>query len=201
MSVLIQYSPRVKQFQLDLAQLQATEVIRKHITTGVPVALSHDDYFSLRHLIAEEFKLHPSAVVLVGSTRTGFSIAPEHRYREVLPNSDLDVALVSLECFDHYWDDVFSYSRSDDAWKRSNEYRQFSRMLFQGWIDPRGLPNVPRFDKAARWTDFFDELMQSRKFGPRRITARLYRTWARLEAFQEKAIRQCKAALGDHSHA
>ncbi|HUY36829.1 MAG TPA: hypothetical protein VMV69_29185 [Pirellulales bacterium] len=181
--------------------MHLNEVIRKYITTGMPVAMTEDIYFGLRSTIAGEFDLHPSAVVLIGSSRTGFSIAPRKRYRAARPNSDLDVALVSSERFDHYWDEVFAYSATEGAWKRSPEYRHFVRMLFNGWIDPKGLPNVPRFERATRWTNFFDTLMQSRRFGPRRITARLYRTWSRLEAYQEKAVRKCIAHLGDQPDA
>lgn len=193
-----QHAARVERFCSDLKALQSTEVIRKHITTGMPVFLTEEVYFKLRSAIAYQFDLHPSAVVLVGSCRTGFSIAPRKRYREAKPNSDLDIAIVSQERFDRYWDGVFAYSVIDNAWKRSKRYKQFVRMLFDGWIDPRGLPNVRRFEQAARWTEFFDTLMQSRRFGPRRISARLYRTWSRLEAYQEKALRQCIADLGAH---
>jgi hypothetical protein len=195
------HDARVKRFCSDLRELHPTELIRKYITTGMPVELTEEDYFGLRSIIAEEFQLHPSAVVLVGSCRTGFSIAPNKRYRAAKPDSDLDVALVSRDRFDHYWDDVFAYSTVDKAWKNSAEYQEFAHMLFHGWIDPRGLPSVPRFQRASRWTDFFDTLMQSRQFGSRRISARLYRSWSRLEAFQELAIRQCIANLGDRQHA
>jgi len=199
--IMGQQNQFISRFQSDLASLAPQDVIRKHITTGMPVSLSGEEYFKLRNQIADEFKLHPSAVILVGSCRMGFSIAPKKRYREATQDSDLDMALVSLERFDHYWDAVFAYSTTDSAWKGSSQYKTFVRMLFHGWIDPRGLPNVPRFEQATRWTEFFDNLMQSRQYGRRRITARLYRTWSRLEAFQEKAIRQCKAHLGGHSHA
>jgi hypothetical protein len=192
---------RVERFRFDLKSMRPSELIRKHITTGMPVMLSEELYFTLRNLIADEFKLHPSAVILVGSCRTGFSIAPTKRYVAAAPDADLDVALVSQERFDYYWDGVFAYARSNRAWKGGTEYRQFVWMLFNGWIDPRGLPNVPRFKQVIRWTRFFDTLMQSRQFGSRRITARLYRTWSRLEAFQEKAVRQCVASLGAEPHA
>ena len=192
---------RVARFCADLAVLEPSEVIRKHITTGNPVSISEEQYVERRKLVAKEFELHPTSVVLVGSCRTGFSIAPKTRYRLATSNSDLDLAIVSFERFDSYWDDVFAYSSTDRAWRNSREYREFARMLFNGWIDPRGLPNVPTFTRAAKWTTFFDGLMQSRRFGRRRISARLYRTWTRLEAFQETAIRQCRASLGGIAHA
>jgi hypothetical protein len=192
---------RIERFRFDLKALRPSELIRKHITTGVPVMLSEEQYFALRNVVADEFKLHPSAVILVGSSRTGFSIAPKKRYVAAAADADLDVALVSQEKFDHYWDRVFAYAASNDAWKHGNEYSEFVRMLFNGWIDPRGLPSVRRFKQATRWTTFFDSLMQSRQFGSRRISARLYRTWSRLEAFQAKAVRQCVASLGAEPHA
>ena len=191
-----EHTARVNHFRSDLVTLRPTEVIRKHITTGVPVFLAEEPYFRLRSQIATEFDVHPSAVILVGSCRTGFSIAPRKRYNEARPYSDLDVAVVSQDRFDHYWDGVFGYARMDTAWRQSRQCKKFVKMLFDGWIDPRGLPNVPRFNPALRWSVFFDGLMQSREFGPRRISARLYRTWSRLEAYQEIAVRQCLANLG-----
>jgi hypothetical protein len=195
-----QHEELIGRFRADLEKLEPSEIIRKHITTGTPVAIAEEAYFDLRRIVAKEFDLHPSAVVLIGSCRTGFSISPKKRYRPARPDSDFDVALVSVDRFDDYWDDVFAYARSDSAWKCSKEYKHFVRMLFNGWIDPRGLPNVNRFERAAQWSAFFDELMQSRQFGVRRVSARLYRTWARLEAYQENAVRQCIANLGE-SHA
>jgi hypothetical protein len=193
-----EHTARIEQFRSDLKVLQPSDVIRKHITTGTPVFLTAELYFTLRSLIANHFKLYPGEVVLVGSSRTGFSIVPTKRYREATPSADLDVALISAERFDEYWDGVFAYSAIDRAWKRSTEYKRFVRMLFDGWIDPRGLPNVPRFEPAAQWSDFFDGLIRSRRFGLRRISARLYRTWSRLEAYQEIAVRKCISNLGGH---
>jgi hypothetical protein len=185
----------IARFKTDLAELSVNDLVRKYVTTGSPAALSEDQYFSLRKVIAEEFQLHPSAVVLVGSCRTGFSISPKKRYTPVRARSDLDIALISSERFDQYWDDVFEYASSDIAWRRSEEGREFSRSLFNGWIDPRGLPSVPRFISAGKWAGFFDQLMRTRQFGRRRISARLYRSWARLEAYQAKAVEMCIAEL------
>ena len=189
------HQARVQRFQLDLAALEVRDFIRKHITTGMPVEIAPDDYYELRRLVAKEFELHPSAVILVGSCRIGFSIRPRRRYRQATAASDLDVAMVSREQFDRYWDGVFEYARLDAAWKQTRDYNKFVRMLFNGWIDPRGLPPVPTFTQSQRWVTFFDELMQSRRFGSRRITARLYRNWERLESYQEIGISSCHAEL------
>lgn len=187
--------PRIERFKADLKHLHPQDSVRKYITTGTPVELSEDDYYDLRRLVSEEFKLHPSAVILVGSCRQGFSIAPRKRWNSAHPGSDLDVAIVSPERFDEFWEAVFVYSRNDRAWHKTYRYRRFACTLFKGWIEPRGLPPVPRFAQAARWVEFFDSLMESRRFGTRRISARLYRTWSRLDAYQEICIQQCLADL------
>jgi len=179
-------------FKSDLSSLPLRDVVRKHISTGHPVSFTGDEYYGLRKLIAEEFNLHPASVVVVGSTRIGFSLNPDHRYRLVEQGSDIDVAIVSQERFDDYWDRVFAYSRQAFAWRKSRRGRTFHRNLFDGWLDPRGLPTVTSFEPAERWVKFFDSLKQSRQYGLRDITARLYRTWDRLEAYQERSVTLCK---------
>ncbi|MGA2232212.1 MAG: hypothetical protein ABSH22_15050, partial [Tepidisphaeraceae bacterium] len=164
------------------------DVIRKHISTGRPRAFSDHEYYELRSTVAAEFQLHPSSVVVVGSTRLGFSLSPERRYQIVQSDSDIDVAIVSQERFDDYWERVFLHSKSDLAWPT----HKFRVRLFKGWIDPRFLPRTPAFEAAEKWVQFFDGLMRSRKYGRRRITARLYRSWDRLEAYQETSVLACK---------
>ena len=182
---------RVEQFKADLTALDVREIVRKHITTGMPAAIHADDYYELRRDVASHFDLHPNAVILVGSCRMGFTLKPERRYQSFHPRSDLDLALVSSEQFDFYWDSVFQFARSDLAWRETQEFRWFRRTLFNGWIDPRNLPPASRFQEAKAWAGFFDQLVRSQRFGRRPISARLYRTWQRLEAYQETMIRSC----------
>lgn len=186
---------RVDQFKTDLKILDTQQIVRKHITTGEPFAITSDQYYELRYAIANEFQLHPSEVILVGSCRTGFSIAPKKRYQPVRIHSDLDVALISAPRFDGYWESVFRFSKSTFAWPESDTCQRFKSSLFQGWIEPRRLPPSRVFEDAQQWVQFFNGLMQSRQFGLRKITARLYRTWDRLESYQEIAVRKCKAQL------
>lgn len=193
MATMSNHERLIQLFQADLKNqnLPREDLVRKHITTGTPTEVSRDEYFELRNLVAKAFGLHPNAIVLVGSCRQGFSIAPKKRWNAAHSGSDLDLAIVSTERFDVYWDDVFAYSRVDRAWQRSRRYKRFVGSLFRGWIDPRWLPPVPRFEQAAHWVDFFDTLMQSRRFGTRRISARLYRTWLRLDAYQQISVEKC----------
>ena len=55
--------------------------VQKHITYGACCLLSPDVYFELKRAVAEEFAIHPNEVLVVGSAKLGFSIAPSKRYQ------------------------------------------------------------------------------------------------------------------------
>lgn len=199
----IEYTTRLKEFQSDLSR-SSEEVVQKHILTGSPVALTADEYFTLRHEVAVHFRIQPVEVVLIGSCRTGFSLTDKPkkrrpRYSPVRSASDLDLVIVSARLFDQLWDDVFAYSRTDSAFPNSPEGGKFRKMLFEGWMDPRGLPPGRRFAEAERWARFFEGPGRERRFGNRRASARVYRDWVRLAAYQQIAVDECKRALRSQS--
>jgi len=174
-----------------------SDFIRKHIVTGDPVVINRDVYFELRRRIATEFRVHPSSVVLVGSCKLGFTLkqkgphqGAKRRYTAATSASDVDVAVVSEDLFDELWDAVFRAVYPKRDWPLDLG-RPFTRDLFNGWLDPRQLPNTSMFAKALRWSEFFDQLTRLRLCGMRTINGRLYRTWGRLEAYQEHMVRDC----------
>lgn len=185
----------VGRFREDLRRYSVDEVVRRYITTGVPVALDQESYFKLRQTVASQFEMHPSSVILVGSLRLGFSIKPTKCFSPANDGSDLDLAIIDREFFEKLWDGVFEYAHNNAAWRASEPFKNFKRHLFNGWIDPRGLPSVKTFVPARKWVEFFRELEHSRQFGPRGITARLYKSWRRLECYQSKAVEHCKRTL------
>jgi hypothetical protein len=54
-----QHEELIGRFRADLEKLEPSEIIRKHITTGTPVAIAEEAYFDLRRIVAKEFDLHP----------------------------------------------------------------------------------------------------------------------------------------------
>ena len=189
---------RVVSFKRDLQGQHIKDVIRKHITTGDPAVIPGDVYFELRRRVADQFVLHPSEVVLVGSCRLGFSLKPKgknrERYNPARPTSDVDLAIVSSGLFDSYWDRVFDLVRRNRDWSLRHG-ALFTRDLFNGWMTPSQLPNLPQFNDAVLWAEFFAELTRFRLCGMRTIQARLYRSWYRLEAYQEIMVTQCRSEL------
>ncbi len=135
---------------------------------------------------------------MVGSCRLGFSLKPKgknhERYNPARLTSDVDLAIISPGLFDSYWDRVFALVRQDRDWSLRNG-KLFTRDLFNGWITPSQLPNLPQFTDAVSRAEFFAELTRGRLCGMRTIQARLYRTWYRLEAYQEILVTQCRIEL------
>jgi len=196
---------RVLEFQRELREVDAqlTGFIQKHITTGPVVGISQSEYFNLRRRVAAHFHIHPTSVVVVGSSKLGFSLKAKSRKQgekgtRYLPfdaESDIDVAIVSSRLFDAYWDEVFSLSGSRAQWAMIADAKGFITELFSGWITPGELPKLPRFSNAKDWSNFFDKLSSERTCGLRTIKARLYRSWERLEAYQARMVEECRNDL------
>jgi hypothetical protein len=173
-----------------------TEFIRKYITTGSPVVIDSETFYTIRRRVSREFGIHPSAVVLVGSCKLGFTLkmkdfgTQRSRYAAASPSSDVDVAVVSERIFDEIWEAVFRSVYPKRDWPLDIG-REFVRDLFNGWISPGDLPNKPTFQRALLWSEFFALLSRERVCGRRTINARLYRTWDRLEAYQQHLVRDC----------
>jgi hypothetical protein len=57
---------RIGAFKSDVIRLSVSLMVQKHITYGAAYALDQSAYFELKHKVAEQFKLHPSEVLIVG---------------------------------------------------------------------------------------------------------------------------------------
>lgn len=179
---------RLNQFKKDLIKYTSIQIVRKHIISGDCFILSQDKYFDLRSRVANHFGLHPNEVIVVGSAKLGFSVAPRNRYREFCDDSDIDVALVSAPLFDQIWQDVFDYRYEGPYWP---EYKQFAKYLFRGWIRPEMLPRSTRFPFRKKWWDFFLTITKSGKYGNYKIRGGLYRSYFFLENYQKIRIQEC----------
>ncbi len=124
---------RIDEFQQDLGRLEVIHVIRKHITTGPSVVLQDGDYYDLRNEVASHFQLHPSAVVVVGSCRTGFPASSRQTLTCPLPVHLRRGPGRSFprERFENFWDLVFEQWRSDRLWAGTSRYHGFLRGTVQ----------------------------------------------------------------------
>ena len=184
----------IREFRAELRQRSASEVVQRHITSGECATLSAASYFELRNRLATRYEVHISEVLIVGSAKTGFSIAPDKRYRPFGETSDIDVVICSSNLFDAFWKDVFEYWARGESWPLFGDFRKY---LFRGWIRPDKLPPAASFRRAHEWWEFFRSLSSSGVFGPYKITGALYKSWHVLECYQQKCVRECILQEGD----
>ena len=181
-------SERMQEFKHDLSHLSPIDIARRHIVFGDCMVISSDKYFELRKTISDKYNVHPNEVIVVGSAKLGFSIAPEKRYQPFGDASDLDIAIVSPTLFESVWRDVHRYFLQGGYWEGRTE---FIKYLFRGWIRPDRLPPDHHFPFARNWWEFFNLLSASRRYSYTRIRGAIYQSWYFLETYQTVAISQC----------
>ena len=179
---------RLCQFKEDLSVLSPLRMVRKYVTTGGCCILSESQYFNLRSEVADCFKLHPSEVLVVGSAKLGFSIAPNKPYQQFSDESDIDVVLISPTLFDEIWEVVFRYKHDGGYWP---EYKDFVKYFFQGWIRPDKLPRSDMFPFGKKWWRFFQGVTKRHIYGDYKIAGALYRSYFFLENYQKNCVQQC----------
>ena len=179
---------RLYEFQKDLTDLSPIEMVRKYITSGECFIFSNDQYFDLRSKVACCFGLHPNEVLVVGSAKLGFSIAPDKMYNTFSTESDIDVALVSPKLFDEIWKSGYDYKYSGENWPKQN---QFIKYLFRGWIRFDMLPESPLIPLSEKWATLFEKMTSSGMFGSYRIAGGLYKSYFFLENYQKICIEYC----------
>ena len=179
---------RITQFKVDLRNYSSPDVARKHIIFGECATLSPEEYFRLRSCVATEHSVHPNEVIVIGSGKLGFSIAPQKRYRHFSHESDLDVVIISECFFDKCWNELFRFENQGGYWEKAAKFKNY---LFQGWVRPDKMPPDTKFDFGKHWWEFFNEISASRQFSVSRIRGAIYKNWNFLEAYQCKAIDQC----------
>lgn len=182
----------LNQFKDDLNKYSPVEVIRRRIIYGDCYALEKDQYYSLRQKVADKFDVHPNDVIVVGSAKMGFSIAPDKRYREFSEESDIDLVIISNALFEALWKKIYLYEKDGGLWDNKSNFKKY---LFKGWIRPDQMPPLDRFDMCRIWWDFFQELSSSGEHGDYKINGALYYSWFFLENYQEKCVKQCQEEI------
>jgi predicted nucleotidyltransferase len=186
---------RIQRFNRDLADMTPSAVVQRHITQGECYALDGEQHIKLRMEVAGHFKVNPNQIVVVGSSKLGFSIAPRKRYRPFHDGSDIDVAVVSPALFDNIWRQAFDYRMDTGViWEGGSDFADY---LFRGWIRPDMLPTGGRFPSRDDWFDFFRRLSGSGSYGRYQVKGGLYREWHHLERYQALSVVKCQQELGE----
>ena len=123
-------------------------------------------FFDIKKRISFKFDISITNIYIVGSGQLGFSLNPEKEYHdfryeetdECYKASDLDFAIISNKLFDMIWDELCGFRLGECSFndKERNEFRDFEKYLFKGWIRPDKFPFD--FSMKKEWFEFFNTL-------------------------------------------
>lgn len=186
-------SGRVDHFKQVLAE-QADDhgIVNQHLLHGSCFAIDDDAVYSVKNAIAGQYGLQAiTDVFVVGSSKLGFSIAPQKRYRHFGQTSDIDIAIINHDLYQKVWHEVDEYSRSGSYWPDKD---RFNKYMSKGWIRPDKLPSSPIFGFAAEWFRFFRSLQANRIAGEYKVSAAIYHDMEFLVRYQSEAVSKCRNA-------
>jgi hypothetical protein len=162
----------------------------------------------LRSHLVSRLGVAAEKIVVVGSAKTGFSLAPESFPRAFNIRSDIDVVVVDPTLFDTYWAiclewyyprrietlpqadyDWLKRRRSDVFWGRFEPHY----MRYEGLTVSEVLR--PLRTLTTKWFNAFRSLSTYGQFRGRDIKGRLYRTWEHATAYHADGLRQIKTNL------
>lgn len=166
--------------------------------SGLPSAFASDaDYKKVQDQLATAFSSDSDNIVLVGSGRFGFSLAPHKFGKPFDSRSDLDLLMVDEVLFDKAWLELVRYdfkslSFNVDIVNALKEHRY--NHVFWGFLEPYRLKNALSFYSRV-WFPAFAGLGLLRGTAGRTVKARLYRTWEHARAYHRYSLRAVLAAL------
>jgi hypothetical protein len=193
-------------------QLALEAFVRLWLVEGCPKAFgdSPEVWEALRKWLGSQLGTCPREIVLVGSSRFGYSLSPFKWGRQFNATSDLDLAIVSKDLFSETlgtfqrWVEDYESAplipRNDTERIYWDENRKFGQKnLRRGFYDSSKLPTLDRYPFArklgnAMWLlkAKLDLTSNVPKF--RHASVRIYRDWASLVTraslnFRDTALR------------
>lgn len=169
---------RKKSFKTELNNdlISDVVIIRKNLLHGNPIIYNENEelYFFLKQKVANYFKVSTTKIVMVGSAKLGFSIAPKKLWNNFNDESDIDIVVISEQVFDNYWKELLNFNINVKARSEQEDknFREFLEYFLKGWIRPDLFP----FDypKKNEWFEFFRSISYG-KYGNYKIAGAIFR--------------------------
>jgi len=176
---------------------------QKHYFHGIPAVFDsrENDYYHFRKRIADQFKIGFFEVIIVGSSKFGFS---PYKFSKFSLNSDIDVVLFNERLFDNFHDLISEYQYQIRTQKiRLNEsqlkqHQKFIRYFVMGWMRPDLLPqNTIEFKELKEsWDDFFKSISHSKsEVGNYIVKGGLFKSYYYAEKYYRSSIEEVSNKL------
>ncbi len=142
---------------------------QKYFFHGIPMVFHgrENDYYHFRKRIADQFNISFYEVMIVGSSKFGFS---PYKFSEFTLDSDIDVVIFNERLFDFFHEMISEYQykiRTQIIMLNIDQYKKYLKFLkyfVMGWMRPDLLPqNTTEFKELKQeWDDFFNEISHSK---------------------------------------
>lgn len=173
-------------------KIASVNIVQRYLVYGDPYVfnLNLNSYYSLKEATAKQFEVHPHNIIMVGSAKLGFSIAPTKKWKPFDQESDIDIVIVSEKLFTKFWSELFLFNDniSRDT-READNFVKFKDYFFRGWIRP-DLFNF-NYKGKTEWFDFFKSLSQNYGQG-HKITGALYCSFDFFELYHIKNIEELR---------
>ncbi len=156
-----------------------------------------DDF---KQIVSQSLGISFNNIAMVGSGKLGYSLSPRSARQDKLfmcfsndsrvrPESDIDIAIVSNQLFQTYWD-LFRCSYSE---VNKHLYRYISREIYRGYINEKNLLEIDGCRKY--WNPISSsskKLLHSDLYIKHEISYRLYRSWEDFEEYNIQSLEEIK---------
>lgn len=187
-------------FRQVLLEKSPEEIVRDILLSGDPVGISNELVSHVQREITASFNIPINSVDLyvVGSGKMGFSIVEKwdlntkvklQRFRAFSPLSDIDIAVVSQRLFYLFWKEISTYSHGNEEYRKDTKQGMF---MLWGWLRPDHFPKNAVLPFCQTWWDKFNGFSADTRFGRRKVRGGLYFSRWFLEAYQCRAVRECR---------
>lgn len=160
-------------FKQEVLQLESEDdkkvFTQKVFFHGLPKVFEQreNDYYSFRKRIADHFEIEFYEILIVGSSKFGFS---PYKFTEFNFNSDIDVVIFNEKLFDFYFELICDYQYLIKANKinltleQHKRFVKFLKYFTRGWMRPDLLPqNTNSFKEIKEiWNEFFKSISHSK---------------------------------------
>ena len=183
-------------------------VVQKYLIEGSSYFFDNfhnEQEFQFKKDIAYSLGVHIRDIVIVGSSKLGFSIKPEKQNESIVYNfndfdfrfnednenkkSDLDIAIISSKLFDEQLIELYLYTKgySNYGYNNSLKKADFANYILKGWLRPDKVPN----DYSINSEVVIVQNKYKALFG-RKVKIGLYKSWYFFESYHQKNISRIK---------
>ena len=186
---------RIRTFKADLENDAITneEIVNKYISFGTPYIFQDDEgqYHRLKQHIATKYSINNTEIIMIGSAKLGFSIAPIKIWKFFSDDSDIDVAIISESLFNLFWKELFDFNISlvIRTEQEESKYRSFLEYFFKGWLRPDLFPF--EFEQKWGWFDFFRGISHE-DFEGRKIAAAIFKEHFFFQRYHSRNIQEIR---------